>query len=120
MGLYASADLVYGVRVNAYENDTPHPLWDEDEGDWRDLERNEHIELHYFGHYENSDDPKVIVRVKSTPKFSGDCWEPGGGFFMLLGPTRTALIDANDEAKGQGYYLDFLNDAKWWLVASYG
>lgn len=122
MGLYASADLVYGIVVNAYLDDdcTPHPLWDEDEGDWRDLEPNDHIELHYFGHYENSDDPKVIVRMKATREFSGDCWDPTEVPERAMDGFKLSAFACNDESQRQGYDLDFVKNAKWWLVASYG
>lgn len=122
MGLDASAYLVYGVLVRGYVDDnyTPHPLWDAEEGYWRELEDNDYIELHCFGHYDSSDDPQVIVRVKRTAKFSGDCWDPTPIPGEQLNSFPLNVFECTREAKRQGYDLDFAKNAKWWLVASYG
>lgn len=102
MGLYASAELIWGIPVEAYDEDgNPTPFWDEDAADWREFEGE--IEVYHYGHYDDPDGPRGILTSTRVKQYRGDCWDP-----TAISVTDLVTAEAFDESAG------------WWLVASYG
>lgn len=121
MGLYATAKLIFGVPIRAYDEDgEPTMWWDEDDGDWNQNCEGEHWTLRTFGHCD-SDETQAILSPKGVESFSGDCWDPTlvpinalNGFWLGVFEAQRAFEAAVPEADVK------LTDSKWWLVASYG
>lgn len=124
MGLYANAELVWGIPVLAYDEETgdPTPFWDEENEDWREFQGD--LEVHHYGHFEDPDNTRGILTSSRVQKYRGDCWDPtrvkefGGVKGIHVRPEDRAR--AETYAAANGLDLDFHGDADWWLVASYG
>lgn len=116
MGLYASAELIWGIPVAAWgEDGEPTPFWDEAEDDWRKFEGD--IEVRPYGHYEN--EPLGILtstRIKPITSFD----EPVAVNPKDLGPNPVLTLQAEDQAREAGLPVSFYGGVRWWLVASYG
>lgn len=120
MGLYPTAELIFGVPILARDENTYEPTewWDEDNEDWRDdFER---LAIVPYGHYEDPD-PKAILSVKEAEVFRADAWEPTvvEAFHFPLSVRPKAISKANEELRALGLPAD-MHDAQWYLVASYG
>jgi hypothetical protein len=133
MGLYASASLIWGIIVDAYEdgwddeNDRaiPTPFYDpdkyeDDEGGWKDFDGP--LVLRSFGRYENDCEQKAILSLKETKEYSSDCWDPkqisARDMDMLEQNQYKDAMSGALHAAGLENYLD--EPCGWWLVASYG
>jgi hypothetical protein len=122
MGFYASAILVWGVPVAAYDEDgEPTAFWDEEGEDWRNFEGE--LYVHQYGHYENPDGPRGILSSKRVKPLRGDCWDPTQVTPMDLDtPLNNDKLysKSEDQARYNKLPVSFYGDAKWWLVASFG
>lgn len=124
MGCSPSADLVWGIPVLAYDEDTGEATqwWDEDREDWREFPDSELTIVHY-GHYEDPDNQRGILTSTRVEKYWADAWDP-----VRVTPIDLATQMTNDKlyskSEDQARYLNlgvsFYADARWWLVASYG
>lgn len=120
MSFYSTAELVFGVPVYAYDDEGDStPFWDEENDDWIDLPDDFRFEFHYFGHYDNVDGDAAILRIKSTPEWRGDCWEPKPVDPGEMVVRELDIYKAAGQAAALKLPVDF-RDAKWYLVASYG
>lgn len=117
MGLHASADLIWGIPISAYDDEgEPTEFWNEDDDDWREFEG---LDIVQFGSYEG-DEPRAILTTKSIERFSADAFSP----------TRIPLryLDDNFIVESiEGFWTAMekhclpQNQAPGWcLVASYG
>lgn len=122
MGLSASAELVWGVLVTAYDDEgNPSPFWSEEDEDWRTFEGE--LTVRAFGHYDDPDGPRGILTSGRLKPLRGDCWTPRlvtAGDIPDESRCDKPYSKANDEAREHGLPVDFYRDAGWWLVASYG
>lgn len=76
MGIYSNAELVWGVPVLAWDENTGDatPFWDEEAEDWREFP--DGIEVDGYGHYEDPDNTRGILTTKKIERYRADCWEP--------------------------------------------
>jgi hypothetical protein len=126
MGLYANAELIWGIPILAFNEDTgEYTEWwvgddDDDDADWRELSGD--LVIRSYGHYDDPDNHRGILTVPSVKSYRADCWEPTR--IDVLEARRYNIIGicakANREAKESGLDVDFHTQAGWWLVASYG
>lgn len=125
MGLYSTAKLIWGIPVNAYDENTgePTPFWDEEAEDWRSLEGDLYVAS--YGHYEDTEQQGILTS-KRVNRHSGDCWEPKEisnsdlNTALHIDHRTRATCDAALLRSGIGDHGDFFADARWWLVASFG
>lgn len=149
MGLYASANLCYGIVLPAWDDSVGEygdyaPWYIGDEEDDRDFDLGAYIALkegivgadydtrkaleekssltyHTFGHYD-AEEPTVILSPKGMPTFDGDCFDPGKvdlSELTLYKPHESKVITRAVDEARELGFPD-LNDADWLLVASYG
>jgi hypothetical protein len=125
MGLGASAELIWGIPVESYEDGEPSPLWDankygDDEGDWREFDGD--IEVVGYGHYEDPDSQKGILTTTRIPQHSGDPWTPGrlGKWDLDVDSYFDDEVDTFNAALSSLGLLETFEPAGWNLVASYG
>lgn len=126
MGLGADAELIWGIPVLAYDENTgePTPFWDEENEDWREFPDTT-LKIRQYGHYEDPDNHRGILTSTRVEPHMADCWEP-------TPITRWDIQDdlnndklyskCSDELRSchiEGY-TTFYGEAKWWLVASFG
>lgn len=129
MGLNPDAELVWGIPVLAYNENSwdderdayeVTEFWDEDAEDWREFEGE--LEIHQWGHYEDPDNIRGILTSTRMEKFSADCWDPA----LIPSNLPDELIydkvysKSNDQARAAGLNVNFYGQASWWLVCSYG
>lgn len=129
MGLNSDAELVWGIPVLAYNENSwdderdayeVTEFWDEDAEGWREFEGE--LEVHHWGHYDDPDNIRGILTSTRMEKFSADCWDPT----RIPSNLPDELIydkvysKSNDQARDAGLDVDFYNQAGWWLVCSYG
>lgn len=77
MGLYASAEVIFGVPVVAWDEDNydATPWWDEEREDWRKLPGE--LKVESFGHYDDIDQNRGILTLSRFPIHGrADCWSP--------------------------------------------
>jgi hypothetical protein len=126
MGLYASADLVFGIPIKAYDEDTSEYgfWWDEEEDYWRDIPA-EHMDNLYIveaGHYEAFESDRVaILTSPRINRWSADAFEPvpvEPGDSSLY--NDKALSKAEESLRALGAPESFYGQARWYLTASYG
>ena len=120
MGLGADAELVWGIPVVAFDEDSdwdyennrygPTPFWDVERDDWRTFDGD--LYVRQYGHYKDPDNKRGILTSKQLQSYSGDCWEP-----LSLGKYE---VDAFIEAVVDAGFEALLEKRGWWLVASYG
>lgn len=128
MGLNSDAELIWGIPVLAYDEETGEPteFWDVnkygvDEGDW--IEFHGDLEIRSYGHYEDPYNQRGILTSSRVKHLSGDCWKPG---LVIPGDLATQMNNdklyskSEDEARAEGLGVSFYKSANWWLVASYG
>jgi hypothetical protein len=124
MGLDASATLVYGIPLAAYDNDgEPTFWWDEDAEDWRDIPKDHEHNLAYehYGYYDG--DPQVILtspRIENWTAYAGEeCRVDPPNVEMLH---DKALSKATDSLRAMECPEPetFYGEAGWYLIASYG
>lgn len=122
MGLSADAELIWGIPVEAYDDDgEPTVYWDEPSEDWREFEGE--IEVRQYGHYEDPDGPKGILtstRVEPILAFDYEAQavDPGG---LATEVNNDKLYSkSEDQARVNKLPVSFYGEARWWLVASYG
>lgn len=137
MGIYASADLIWGVVVTAYDtNGEPRQVtydagpeegtittwvYSEDGDGWNDeLLEGTRLEWVQIGHYED-DSPKVILTLKDSKRYTADCWDstvinPRND--LLWEPAEKQVKKGGDEAISLG--LPDLRDGEWHLIAGMG
>jgi hypothetical protein len=123
MGIYSSAYLTWGVPILAYDDEgEPTPFWDEESEDWREFEG---LTVEAYGHYEDPDNTRAILSIKSIPQFSGDCWTPKavGDRDLDVESYHGDALDRFIELVLQHFGDDgdaMLNERGWYLVASLG
>lgn len=117
MGLNADAELIWGVPVLAYDEETGEPTqwWDEPGGDWVSLPGG--LEVVQYGHYEDPDNHRGILTHKDVKRYRGDCWEPTRVCADLS--YNTDYKEVQRQALNAGLDVNFYK-ADWWLVSSYG
>lgn len=122
MGINSDAELIYGIPVEAYDEDgEPTQFWSESEDgdDW--LEFVGGLEIVPYGHYENPDGPRGILTHSDFPKFRGDCWDPTPVPIIELDIRLMKLERVTKMAQDAGLNdVKFYRDGQWNLVASYG
>lgn len=118
MGLYAGAELIWGIPVLAWDDEgEPTPFWSEEDEDWREFDG---LEVVTYGHYEDPD--RAILTIKGSKRYDGDCWEPT--------PVSARCLDMDEvnvyqeewpERLERNGLADYLDEASgYWLVASFG
>lgn len=121
MGLYANAEMIWGIPVLAYMPNygDPTPYWSEEDEDWCKLPGE--LEIRQYGHYEDPDNQRGILTSQRVEPFMADCWEP---VRFDPDPITDQVLSKSDEQLqewGQATTgLSFYRDAAWWLVASFG
>ncbi len=125
MGLGAGADLIWGIPILAYDEETgePTPFWDEENDDWISLPGE--LEIRTYGHYDDPDNQRAILTSSRVEHYSGDCWEP-----TQINPIDLDTEMNNDKAYSKSSdqlreaniegYDTFYGRARWWLVADFG
>lgn len=122
MGLNADAQLVWGIPVLAYDDDyEPTGWWDEENDDWRSFPGTE-LTIRMYGHYEDPDNKRGILTLKSAESYLADCWEAVS--------ISARYLDMNEENEYKDAMYEVLHEAGlaevlsepmgWWLVVSYG
>lgn len=129
MGIYSHGELIYGIPIQAFDNETGEPTmwWDkdrygEDEGDWIEFEDQylkDNLEIKPYGHYEDYEN-KAILSSPRIDAFVGDCWDPTPISEFDLKVADKALSKGTDALRVLGSDLSFYGDAQWNLVASVG
>lgn len=129
MGMSADAELIWGIPVLAYVEDSwdeeregyaVTQFWDEDSEWWRDLPGE--LEIHNWGHIEDPDNMRGILTSTRMERFSADCWDavqissnlPDEAFYDKI------YSKSSDQAREAGLDVNFYFAAGWWLVCSYG
>lgn len=124
MGLYPTADLVYGIPITSHDEDGEPTFWySEPDEDWISLvEHKDNLEIVQFGHYEDPDTERAILSSPRIERFNADAWEP-----VRLQPPDVAmyydkaLSKASDALRALGAPVpSFYEEAGWYLTASYG
>lgn len=136
MGINASADLIWGVIVKAYDivgepRTTTYDAGPEEgtittwvyseEAGWNDeLLEGTRLEWVQVGHY-GDPEPKAILTLKDSKRFSADCWDaqainPRND--LLWEPAEKQVKKGGDEAISLG--LPDLRDGEWYLIAGMG
>lgn len=129
MGMSADAELIWGIPVLAYVEDSwdeeregyaVTQFWDEDSGWWRDLPGE--LEIHNWGHIEDPDNMRGILTSTRMERFSADCWDATEVPANLpdMGLQDKVYSKSNDQARAAGLDVNFYESAGWWLVCSYG
>jgi hypothetical protein len=91
MGLYADAELIWGIPVVAFTDE-----WDDE-----------------------TDNTRGILTTTRVKGYRGDCWDPTAVEDIQI--SDKARSKSNDDARAAGLDVSFYGpEAKWWLVASYG
>ena len=128
MGLYATAELVWGIPVVAWDESKwddnighpPTPFWDEENEDWREFDGE--IYVRGYGHFEDYDNKRGILTSTRVEAYTADCWDPT----RLPNDLPNTLTNdklyskSEDQARYNNLPVSFYADAGWWLVASYG
>jgi hypothetical protein len=123
VGLNASAELIWGIPVVAFDEDTGEPteFWDAENDDWREFEGE--IYVRQYGHYEDPDGPRGILTSTRVETHRGDCWDLIciSAFDLDSEANNDKLYSkSEDQARSLGLPISFYAEAGWWLVASYG
>lgn len=122
MGLGADAELIWGIPVLAYDEDTGEPtkFWNEEDEDWNTFEGE--LEVRQFGHYEDPDNHRGILTSTRVEPVSAGCWTPTPVPSDLASEINNDKLysKSNDQARASGLDVNFYGQANWWLVASYG
>jgi hypothetical protein len=116
MGLYSNAEMVWGIPVLAYDEDTgePTPFWSEEDEDWRELPGE--LEIRQYGHYEDPDNQRGILTITSIESYRADCWEPTRA--PTTSPAAAQRLAFLDQIRMFSKPLTEMPG--WWLVASFG
>lgn len=123
MGLYASANLIYGIPLKSYDEDNAEPLfwWDEEEDAWRDVpeEHSGNLEIITFGEYDSYETGAILTSPRllhwSADAFEPEPVEPGDPSLYAA----QVLFDADDSLHALGAPESFCRQARWYLTASY-
>lgn len=117
MGFSASAALVWGIPVLAYDDDGEvTQFWDEEVDDWREFNDGSLV-IFTYGHY---DEPVGILTTTRTKPITCHCWDgPEAVTPSNLTVSDKVYSKSEDDARAAGLDVSFYASAAWWLVASY-
>ena len=123
MGMHASGALAFGIPVDAFDDEgNASPFWDKDNADWKDpIDPDGNLVYYAHGYFGGYDEDRMILGIRGVHCFSN--YEPSD--MVEVDPAKLRVTDGEIEKANcvlaelgvEG--LDF-NDARWWLVSSYG
>lgn len=125
MGLYPSADLVYGIPIRSHDQETGEPTfwWSEENEYWIDLSEHDHnLKIIGYGHYDDPDGMRAILSSPRVDAFTADAWTPSRVDPMNVERYNDkALSKASDSLRAlEAPITSFYGNAGWYLTASYG
>ena len=121
MGFSASAELVWGIPVAAYDDDgNATQFWDEEEEYWRSFGDGSVLDIHHFGYYADMDGITGILTTKRIKMIMCHDYGPKAVVPVELEVSDGVVSKAEDDARDAGLDVSFYASAAWYLVVSYG